>query len=677
MTTLCTHTLRSRLLPVLALLLAGTHAAMAAPQHPQINVTGYVINADLDPATNKLTATAAVTFTSLEDITTASFELNRGLQVTAVYIDKQQPLTASRSATDAGVQVILPQPMAKNLQATVTFEYNGVLKDTDNSPIDGVRTAAIADPISVLLYPGRWFPITGYLTDRFTAEMHITVPTGETVIGSNSGSPSSPKPQLGGHTQFDFSWTKPGFPGTIIAGKFAPQMSPTGTSIHIFVTDARKQDKTRNFEDYAETAERELDFMTGLFGQAESGRVNIVELPEDSVSAFWAPQMAALNGQRIGVPNSARLLANTIARQWWSSQVSPATLNDAWITNGMSRYTELMYVEDSSGEQAFQSAVNDVAAGAMAYDTQPLSSVGRLDTYSPEFQSLTLEKGAMVFHMLRWELGDETIHALLHSLLVQFADRGIRQQDVEATAETLADNARIETGTAPQLTAFFSQWLDSNGAPQYTNKYTVYRLGKNEGFRTIGAISQDLDLFSMPVLLKIETDGKTVTQRMQVAGQDTSYSVETFGRPRRITIDPDNWTLKNTPDLTVRVAILRGQQLVAQGDNTAAIAEYQKALDVNRNSSLASYRIGEVLFLQKSYQSAANSFRDALRGDNDPKWTEVWSHIEIGKIFDLTGQRDRAVNEYRLAVQTNDNTQGALNEARKYIATPFKRENES
>jgi hypothetical protein len=54
-----------------------------------------------------------------------------------------------------------------------------------------------------------------------------------------------------------------------------------------------------------------------------------------------------------------------------------------------------------------------------------------------------------------------------------------------------------------------------------------------------------------------------------------------------------------------------------------------------------------------------------------PPWTEVWSHIAIGKIFDVTGQRDRAVNEYRLAVQTNDNTQGAVNEARQYLQKPF------
>jgi len=669
------HVLRSRLLPALALLLAGAHAAYAGPQHPQIDITGYVIQADLDPASGSLNATAAVTFTSLEDITTASFDLNRSLQISAVYVDKQHPLSASRNAADSSVQVTLPQPMAKNLQATLIFEYKGVLQGTATSPIDGVRTAAIADPISVLLYPGRWFPMSGYLTDRFTAEMHITVPAGETVVGS--GNLGSPKPQPGGRLQYNFNWTKPGFPGTIIAGQFAEPVSPAGSSIHVYGTNDREKDKSRNFTDYARTGERELDFMTSIFGQAESGRINVVELPEDSVSAFWAPQIAAINGTRIGLNNSARLLANTIARQWWSSEVSPATLNDTWITNGMSRYAELMYVEDSSGQSAFQSAVNDIAAGALAYDTEPLSSVGRLDPFSPEFQSMTLEKGAMVFHMLRWELGDDAFHALLKNLLSQFSDRGIRQQDVQATSETFSANAKADTGTEPKLTAFFSQWLDSNGAPLYTNKYSVYRLGKNQGFRTIGSISEDLDLFSMPVLLRIETDGKTVTQRLDVAGSNSTYSVETFGRPRRITIDPDNWVLKNTPELAVRVAILRGQQMMAQGDNIAAIAEYRKALDLNRNSSLASYRIGEVLFMQKSYQNAADAFRDALRGDNDPRWTEVWSHIELGKIFDLTGQRDRAVNEYRLAVQTNDNTQGALNEARKYLAQPFKRDNES
>ena len=44
------------------------------------------------------------------------------------------------------------------------------------------------------------------------------------------------------------------------------------------------------------------------------------------------------------------------------------------------------------------------------------------------------------------------------------------------------------------------------------------------------------------------------------------------------------------------------------------------------------------------------------------------------KIFDITGSRDRAVNEYRQAARTRDNTQGALEEAEKYIAAPYERE---
>jgi len=80
-----------------------------------------------------------------------------------------------------------------------------------------------------------------------------------------------------------------------------------------------------------------------------------------------------------------------------------------------------------------------------------------------------------------------------------------------------------------------------------------------------------------------------------------------------------------------------------------------------------------VLFTQRNYQASVNSFRDALRGDDEPAWTEVWSHIHLGYIFDVTGQRDRAVNEYRLAVQTNDNTQGAVNEARMLLQKPYKR----
>jgi hypothetical protein len=80
-----------------------------------------------------------------------------------------------------------------------------------------------------------------------------------------------------------------------------------------------------------------------------------------------------------------------------------------------------------------------------------------------------------------------------------------------------------------------------------------------------------------------------------------------------------------------------------------------------------------LFFLQRTYQSAVNMFREALSGDLEPKWIEVWAHINMGKIFDLTGQRERAVNEYNLAIRTKDNTQGAQEEAAKYLKAPYER----
>ena len=646
---------------VCVLAVPAWRGAWAAPVRPQLNVTGYVISADLDPALGKLTASADVTFTALEDLTTASFELNNGLAITKLTDKAGNALNSERLTSNSTVRITLPGPLAKNSVNTFHFEYSGILTGSDTSPVEGIKMAAVGDPISMLLYPGAWFPMTGLYTDRFTAAIDVRVPAGYTAVGSGT---TTKKTMPDGRTDFSFTWSKPGFPGTIVAGKFMAAVGGSGYSnIHVYVTDKRKA----NAAEFAALAGREFEYLTSVFGQPESGRINIVELPEDAVGggAAWAPEMVAIAGNRFNMAtNPQRLLANMLAHQWWGSEISPATLNDAWITNGMSRYGELMYLEDSAGKNAFQSAVGDVSAGALAYDTEPLSTLGRLDPYSPQFQSMTLEKGAMVFHMLRWEMGDDTFQKFLRDVLSTYTDKGVRGDDVQQIAEA---QSKLE------LTAFFAQWVDGTGAPAFVDKYAVYRLGNNKGFRTVGAISEDLDLFRMPVELRIETDGKTEDRRIDVSGTDSAYTIETFGRPRRIQIDPQNWVLKSTPDLAVRVAVLRGQQLYAQGDYTGALGEYQKALDANKSSSLAAYRIGEVFFAQRNYQSSANSFRDALRGDDDPRWTEVWSHIHLGYIFDITGQRDRAVNEYRLAVQTNDNTQGAVNEARARMQTPYKR----
>src|SRR5438094_4466371 len=268
-----------------------------------------------------------------------------------------------------------------------------------------------------------------------------------------------------------------------------------------------------------------------------------------------------------------------------------------------------------------------MSVGALAYDTVPLSTIGKLDVFSPEFQSLVTDKGAMILHMLRWVEGDQKFDQTMRTFSSKFAGKSASLDDFRAIAEQ---------NYGDKLTWFFSQWLDSTGAPEFKTKYTIYRLGNGKGFRVVGQISQDLDLFRMPVELKIDTDGKTEQKRIEVVGTDSPFSIETFGKPRRIVIDPDDRVLKKSSEIKLRASIQRGQGLIQQGDFSGALSEFNKALEVNKNSSLAHYRIAEVFFSSAQLSGRGECvprvvnrrWRSALdRGmESHPAWQNLRCH---------------------------------------------------
>ena len=649
-----------------------------AAEKPRIQVDDYIIHVAVTPESHQLKAQARVKFTALEDINIATFELHNDLRPTRVLDQNGQTLSAERVSQDSTVRISLPSTLTKGSADTLIFEYEGAIQTADDSPVQGLKLAYIGDPITYLLYAGRWFPMVGYGIDRFTSTISVSVPPGYMVIGSGKQS-AAPGPEVdagaptarkgssatlgrlatpGGGQTTTFTYTDhPSFPGTIIIGKYVQtKSSEGGLGINVYTTPEHKQFA----QNFADTATKEFFFFTTTYGPPFSHNLSVVELPNDTVPSAWAPEIAAIAGRNFTQKGNYRLLANTIAHQWFGTMVSPANKNDWWLNDGGARYSEAQYVEHVAGEAGYQEVTKDMSVGALAYVSVPLADVGRLDTFSPEFQSLVTDKGGMILAMLQWVIGEESYDKTMRAFMSEYSGKSATVNDFRKVAEQ---------ASGQQLSWFFTQWLNSTGAPEFKNKYTVYRTQK--GFRVVGEISQDMDLFRMPIELRIDTDGKTETKRIEVEGTNSAYAVETFGKPRRISIDPNNSVLQNSQELQVRTAIMRGQQDVEQGDLTEALKEYQKALDINRNSSLAHYRIAEVFFLQHNYQSAANAYRESLNGDGEPRWTEVWSHIQLGMIFDLTGQRERATNEYRQALQTNDNTQNAMDVARQYLQKPY------
>jgi hypothetical protein len=657
------------LLVALVLLTVAAHAA----EKQRMHVDDYQISVELLPETHHLTAHAVVKVTALEQLSSVSFQLNNALRVTKLVDANNKPLSPERITQDSSIRFTLNSDLPKNTSTTFSFDYEGTLENADDSPVSGVKLAYVGPDTSYLLYSGLWFPVSGYGANRFTSTVSVTVPAHMVVIGSGketasqeatakSSEKKGPAPlptTLANSKTFLFRWTKPSFPGTIIAGAFKEYKSDeAGIDLHVFFKPNHE-----SFEsEYASTAVKEFTYFITQYGIPPSPRLQIVEIPDDTVPSAYAPEIAAIASRAVSEKVQYRLLANTIAHQWWGVSVSPATKDDWWISDGFARYSEARYVESAAGAAGLEEMVKDMSVGALAYDSVPLSSSDKLDYFSPEFQSLVTDKGAMILHMLRYVVGDTKYLKIMRDFATQYAGKPATTDDFRKL---------VEKDYGERLTWFFSQWMDSTSAPEFKTKYTIYRLGNNKGFRIVGAIQQDLDLFRMPVRLRIDTDGKTEEKRIEVVGTDSPFSVETFGRPRRISVDPDNHVLTNSKDIKLRSSIVRGQGLIQQGDLAGALSEFNKALDVNKNSSLAHYRIAEVFFMQHNYQSSANAYRESLNGDGDPRWTEVWSHLQLGKIFDITGQRERAVNEYRQAIQTNDNTQGALDEARRYMQKAY------
>src|SRR5579862_103376 len=442
-----------------------------AAEKAHLRVDDYQIDAELTPHLHQISARAKVKFTALQDLNTAVFELHNALRVTRVLDEKGQPLSAERVTQDSTVRVPLPAGLSKDASTTLTFEYEGTLETADDSPVPGLKLAYVGDDTSYLLYAGRWFPVSGYGLNRFTSTISVTVPAHMVVIGSGKSvvtdNPPSNKPNTNGlpTKTFTFTYSKPSFPGTIVAGTFQEYKSDeAGMDLHVFFKPTHQTMAPA----YTTTAVQEFTYYVTLYGTTLSQRLNVVELPGDTVPYAWAPEIAGLAGPSITEKTNYRLLANAIAHQWWGVSVSPATKDDWWLTDGFSRYSEAMYVENAAGAAGLEEVVKDMSVGALAYDNVPLSSASKLDPFSTEFQSLVTDKGAMILHMLRWVLGEDKYLKTMRDFAETYRGKSATMDEFKAIAEKYYGD---------QLTWFFSQWLDSTGAPEFKLKYTVYRLG--------------------------------------------------------------------------------------------------------------------------------------------------------------------------------------------------------
>ena len=635
----------------LGLIPAVTFAQASAPR---FTVTNYAITAELFPSQHLLSATVRIDFLPQADLTTMGFELQNGLRVSSVKDAAGRDCTFRQEGLNLAIDFLNPVPQGK--PASVTVKYGGLLTSAEGSPVENLKLAYVGDEGSYLLYVARWFPVSEFGVNRFSASVSITVPSDEIVIAS--GKATAPVRDAGRVT-YGFQYDRSSFPGTVIAGRYMVQPA---TAVGADITLYMKPGHESFAANYGEAAAKIMAFYSDKFGPLPNGHLAIAEIEDGTVNGYSAPGVVALASRLFSTQVKVQQLAQQIAYQWWGDSVSPASRNDFFLEDGLATYSAALYLQDAEGESAFETAMQETEIGALTHeDVAAIGQSAQLHEYTPEYQSIVFQKGAMVFHMLRWVIGDEAFFKTLQALCQQYAGKPVSTDQFQKLAETASKQ---------ELTYFFAQWVTSTGVPQFKRVWSVYRTAK--GYQVVGKITQDLDLFRMPVEVRVVTEGtRPVTDRVPMVGTTADFTVNVRTRPTHVLVDPASRILKYDDKIKFKVEMARADQLAQEQAFLEAVKQYNAVLELNKNSSLAHYRLGEIYFKLRNYNAAMEEFRRVQDGDLDPKWTEVWSHVTLGMIFDATGQRDRALNEYQRALQTNDNTGGALDKANEYIKKPY------
>ena len=524
-----------RLLAVLGVSLVLSAVASAqAPRTYPFRATNYNVEAILDPDSQTLHAQTAVEFEAEQVSKTVLVELHPDLKISSIHQPGGKPLEFERDRNfPLYLSVGLPEAATPGKRVTLVFEYAGPVSNEEDSPTKGVRFALIDKTAAYLLLPARWFPLTNYPSNRYTGTFKIIVPEAFAVAGTGKADSPTVLPGIGkGKAQaaYVFHCDRPAPNGSFVAGNL--QLSPVqaeGYKISVYTPPAQASTSAA----YANSLARMISFFSDAFGPLEeSPSWTIAQMPEGSLRGYAAPGLLVISSRNWNSKGNDRVLSQLTAAQWWGSdRVMPATLADVWLTDGLPRYAEAMYAEQTDGVAGLHKALEDFAVGAIMFeDASPISQVQRLQPYSSEYRSVVVDKGALVFHMLRTQLGDEAFTSLLRDFYKKNEGKTASIADFERMAA--AKMPPPAKGQLPlNLTAFFSQWLNSTGVPEFKMDYIVYRTAK--GFKVVGKIRQDLDTFRMPVEVKVETEGNPEYKKILVSGTTSEFVIDTFGRRLR------------------------------------------------------------------------------------------------------------------------------------------------
>ena len=121
------------------------------------------------------------------------------------------------------------------------------------------------------------------------------------------------------------------------------------------------------------------------------------------------------------------------------------------------------------------------------------------------------------------------------------------------------------------------------------------------------------------------------------------------------------------------------QKLIGEANSNLGSSNWDKAKELfetvltnhDASSGDALYGLGVVASIQNEREKARDFFRRALQSPSSEKSVKAWSHIYLGRLHDVEGERKDALLQYQAAIDIGDNTRNAVDVAKRGLKQPF------
>ena len=505
------------------------------------------------------------------------------------------------------IKITLPASLNTNEQFSLRFVYSGTNMTVDNPDLwelglfyKIVSNKAVIQSLSCPEGSGAWFPCKDLPSDKVLCEFKITTWPHQKAVANGK---LLSETELAGNRKF-YHW-QTNYPVSTYLMFFTVSSFKVYEQSYTSL-DSTKQMPVLNYL-YPSTYNSSLNGLSQYPEMIKALALKLGEYPFINEKAGNVSYVlgGGMEHQTIPAIQSSSftemLLLHELSHQWIGDQSTCKTWNDAWINEGGASYCEALWKEYKLGFPGYKSWMNGFKSTATS-----TSANKPLYGYLPTFGSVIYHKGAWIYHMLRYVLGDDVYFAAQKKLLSQSA-----HSYANVGTDEFFDFFSQESGK--NLNWFKDQWVLKGGFPKYSVGYLAVGSVVRFQVKQTQTVTAQIPIFKMPVPVRVVYEDNSDT--LLVLNDSLALQEFVFNLPKPVK------TTMLIADFNYDEKVLCSKTLVPyvgiEDSYTSPIRDYKLTNYPNpfNNSALISYNLPSDKEVEISvYNAKGEMVRTLFRG---------------------------------------------------------------